>query len=71
MDYKVNILTECENEEETAMVIAAALSAVMDNKQRHRPGYNLVARKLRRLPVVSPVWNQIGRHERFETKLNT
>jgi len=71
MDYKVNILTKCENEEEASIVIAAALSAVMDNNQRNRPGYNLIVRKLRRLPVVSPVWNQIGRHERFERKLNT
>ena len=68
MDYKVNVLTRCE--EEAAVVIAAALAMVGDNRIT-RTGYNLVVRNIRRVPATSPIWNRIGRHERFERKLNT
>ncbi len=70
MEYKVNVLTKCENEEETAVVIAAVLAAASEARYC-RPDYNLVVRNIRRMPAGSPVWNRIGRHERFERKLNT
>lgn len=70
MEYKVNVVTKCDGEEEAAVVIAAALAMVSDNRIT-RTGYNLVVRNIRRVPATSPIWNRIGRHERFERKLNT
>lgn len=70
MDYKVNILTKCDNEEETAVIIAATLAAA-EGSRIARSDYNLVVRNIRRMPASSPIWNRIGRHERFERKLNT
>ena len=71
MDYKVNILTKCENEEESAVVIAATLTVVSGERYGSRPGYNLVVRNIRRIPAIAPIWNRMGRHERFERKLST
>lgn len=68
MNYKVNILTKCENEEETAVVVVAVLSVIKDNRCFDRQ-YNLVVKNLKRLPIRSPVWNQISRYEQFQSRL--
>jgi hypothetical protein len=71
MHYEVNVLTPCENEEEIAVVIAAALTAVNDENSTTRLGYNLVVRDIRRIQATAPVWGRMARHERFERKFNT
>ena len=71
MNYVVNVLTPCENQEEMAVVIAAALTVVNDENKTTRPGYNLVVRDVRRIPATVPIWGRMARHERFERKLNT
>lgn len=68
MTYKVNILTRCENEEETAVVVAAALTAADVGRPLQN---NLFVKNIKRAPTVSTIWSAIGRHERMQRKLNT
>lgn len=71
MHYEVNVLTPCENEEETAVIIAAALAAFKGENRTTRPGHNLIVKDFRRVPVSVPAWGMMARHERFERKFNT
>ena len=66
MKYKVNILTKCENEEETVVVIAAALSTVYSDKDKTSD--SLVVRNIKRNQGGLLPWNIIARHERFERR---
>jgi len=71
MNYKVNILTKCENDQEISAVIAAALSMVLEEKGQKGARSGLVVKNIRRGNLRVPEWNIVGRHERFERKLNT
>jgi len=71
MNYKVNILTKCENDQEISAVIAAALSVVLEENEPIGARRSLVVKNIRRVPHHVPEWNIVGRHERFERKLNT
>lgn len=70
MDYRINILTECENEE-IAVAIISAVNLMLDRERYKKPGYNLDVKNLRRIPATAPMWGKMARHERFERKLNT
>lgn len=52
--------------DEILAVISAAIAS-MDT----RPGYSLVVKSIRRVPVTSPVWSTTGRAERLSRKLNS
>ncbi|MGE5474222.1 MAG: hypothetical protein ACM3UU_08395 [Ignavibacteriales bacterium] len=64
MGYKVNVLTKCANEEETAVVIAAALSAVLSDQDKANDG--LIIRKINRKQGGMLPWNIIAKRECFE-----
>jgi len=52
--------------EEILAVIAAAIAAI-----ETRPGYRLVVKSMRRLPISSPVWNTAGRFDQMNQNLNS
>ncbi len=52
--------------EEILAAIAAAIAAM-----ETRPGYKLVVRSMRQVPLSSPTWNTTGRIERLNRDLNS
>ncbi len=62
-------MVEYENKvinDEILAAIAAAIAAM-----ETRPGYRLVVRSMRQIPVSSPAWNTTGRIERLSHDLNS
>ena len=56
--YNVNILTECQDEEEFAVVISSVLAMLEDNQDT-----DLIVRKLKRTNITAPAWNSKSREE--------
>ena len=56
--YNVNVLTECQDEEEFAVVISAVLAMLEEDRDS-----DLIIRRLRRTNITSPSWNAISREE--------
>ena len=56
--YNVNVLTECQDEEEFAVVISSVLAMLEEERDT-----DLIVRKLKRTSINSPSWNAITREE--------
>lgn len=56
--YNVNVLTECQDEEEFAVVLSAVLAMLEEESTS-----NLMVRKPKRTSIISPDWNAITREE--------
>lgn len=56
--YNVNVLTECQDEEEMAVVISAVLAMLEEEREN-----NLIVKRLKRTTITSPSWNVISREE--------
>lgn len=55
--YNVNVLTECQDEEELAVIISSVLTALEEKDN------DLIVRKLKRTDVTLPSWSAISREE--------
>jgi len=58
--YNVNVLTECQDEEEMAVVISSVLAMLNDE---YHIDTDLIVRRLKRTNINSPSWNAISREE--------
>jgi len=56
--YNVNVLTECQDEEEMAVVISAVLAMLKEETTS-----DLIVRKPKRTNIMSPAWSAITREE--------
>ena len=56
--YKVNVLTECQDEEEFAVVISSVLAMLEEERD-----LELVVRRPRRTSITSPSWSAVSREE--------
>lgn len=56
--YNVNVLTECKDEEEFAIVISSVLAMLEEERDT-----DLIVRKLKRTNITSPSWSAISREE--------
>lgn len=56
--YNVNVLTECQDEEEFAVVISSVLAMLEEERDT-----DLIVRRLKRTNINSPSWNAISREE--------
>lgn len=57
--YNVNVLTECQDEEEMAVVISSVLAML----EEENIDTDLIVRKLKRTTITSPSWSAISREE--------
>lgn len=53
-----------EEDEELVAVITAAVAASL-----HRSTHDIVVRSIRRVPVITPIWNRISRQEQIANRL--